>query len=169
MHLYIKKIFCSRITRIQNNCYLYFRFFFYNYLNYLVALIKVSVITSCLLGFMLFCRLLIFSKSTFFWKILQKCHQRVKQFIFRSDPKVCFGWSGSKLFAKMFSNQHHIAFLITTFFENFFVNTRPLVKRVHQKIKFLISKPKHMFWVLKRIVSLWRFFWEPKTYVKTDG
>ena len=26
-----------------------------------------------------------------------------------------------------------------------------------------------MLWVLKRTVSLRRFFWAPKTYVKTDG
>ena len=34
---------------------------------------------------------------------------------------------------------------------------------------FLISQPKHMFWVLKRTVSMRRFFWAPKTYVKIDG
>ena len=26
-----------------------------------------------------------------------------------------------------------------------------------------------MLWVLKRTVSMRRFFWEPKTYIKTDG
>ena len=36
--------------------------------------------------------------------------------------------------------------------------TRPLVKSVHQKIHFLISQPKHMLWVLKRTVSMRRFF-----------
>ena len=30
----------------------------------------------------------------------------------------------------------------------------------------LKSQPKHMLWVLKRTVSLRRFFWAPKTYVK---
>ena len=30
---------------------------------------------------------------------------------------------------------------------------------------FLISQPKHMLWVLKRTVSIRRFFWAPKTYV----
>ena len=31
---------------------------------------------------------------------------------------------------------------------------RPLVKSAYQKINFLISKPKHMLWGLKRTVSL---------------
>ena len=39
---------------------------------------------------------------------------------------------------------------------------RPLVKSVYQKKKkkntFLILKPKHMLWVLKRTVSMRRFF-----------
>ena len=26
-----------------------------------------------------------------------------------------------------------------------------------------------MLWILKRTVSMRRFFWAPKTYVKTDG
>ena len=35
----------------------------------------------------------------------------------------------------------------------------PLVKIAYQKkIIFLISKPKHMLWVLKRTVSMRRFF-----------
>ena len=36
---------------------------------------------------------------------------------------------------------------------------RPLVKSVYQKKNtFLIFKPKHMLWVLKRKVSMRRFF-----------
>ena len=35
---------------------------------------------------------------------------------------------------------------------------RPLVKSAYQKINFLISQPKHMLWVLKRIVSMRQFF-----------
>ena len=35
---------------------------------------------------------------------------------------------------------------------------RPLVKSAYQKINFLISQPKHMLWVLKRTVSMRRFF-----------
>ena len=46
---------------------------------------------------------------------------------------------------------------------------RPLVKSAYQKINFLISQPKHMLWVLKRTVSMRRFFWAPKIYVQTDG
>ena len=36
---------------------------------------------------------------------------------------------------------------------------------VYPKIIFLISKPKHMLWVLKRAVLMKRFFCAPKTYV----
>ena len=46
---------------------------------------------------------------------------------------------------------------------------RTLVKRVKRKINFLLSQPKHMLWVLKRTVSVRRFFWAAKKYVKTDG
>ena len=46
---------------------------------------------------------------------------------------------------------------------------RPLAKRVYPKFIFLISQQKHMLWVLKRTVSMRRFFWAPKTYDKTDG
>ena len=35
---------------------------------------------------------------------------------------------------------------------------RTLVKRAYQKNNFLISQPKHMLWVLKRTVSMRRFF-----------
>ena len=34
----------------------------------------------------------------------------------------------------------------------------PSDKSAYQKIIFLISKPKHMLWVLKRTVSMRRFF-----------
>ena len=44
-----------------------------------------------------------------------------------------------------------------------------LSKESVMKILFFISQPKHMLWVLKRTVSVRRFFWAPKTYVKTDG
>ena len=43
-----------------------------------------------------------------------------------------------------------------------------LVKSAYQKIYILISQPKHMLWVLKRTVSMRRFFWAPKIYVQTD-
>ena len=35
---------------------------------------------------------------------------------------------------------------------------RPPDKSAYLKIIFLISQPKHMFWVLKRTVSMRRFF-----------
>ena len=40
----------------------------------------------------------------------------------------------------------------------FWSTNRPLVKSVYQIINFLISQLKHMLWVLKRTVSLRRFF-----------
>ena len=40
-------------------------------------------------------------------------------------------------------------------------------KSLYQKM-FFYSQPKHMLWVFKRTVSIRRFFWAPKTYVKTD-
>ena len=43
-------------------------------------------------------------------------------------------------------NYDLLKFLITLF--------RPLVKSVYQKINFLISRPKHMFWVLNERVLL---------------
>ena len=36
--------------------------------------------------------------------------------------------------------------------------SRPPDKSVKQKIIFLISQPKHMLWVLKRTISMRRFF-----------
>ena len=42
------------------------------------------------------------------------------------------------------------------------------VKSALRKFNFLISKPKHMLWVLKRTVSMRRFFLALKTYVKID-
>ena len=40
---------------------------------------------------------------------------------------------------------------------------RPLVKSLYQKNGyFVISQPKHMLWVLKRTVSMRRFFKHPK-------
>ena len=48
-------------------------------------------------------------------------------------------------------------------------NIRPLVKSAYQIFNFLISQSKHMLWVLKRTVSMRRFFLAPKTYVQTDG
>ena len=46
---------------------------------------------------------------------------------------------------------------------------RPLDKTVYLKIIYLIFEAKHMLWVLKRTGSMRRFFWAPKTDVKTDG
>ena len=44
-------------------------------------------------------------------------------------------------------------------------NTRPPDKSARLKIIFFISQPKHLLWVLKRTVSMRRFFWAPKTHV----
>ena len=43
---------------------------------------------------------------------------------------------------------------------------RPPDKSTYWKIIFLISEPKHMFWVLKRTASMKRFFWAPKHMFK---
>ena len=44
---------------------------------------------------------------------------------------------------------------------------RTLIKSVYQKKKKnLISQPKHMLWVLKRPISMRRFFWAPKRWVR---
>ena len=37
-----------------------------------------------------------------------------------------------------------------------------------EKLMFLFLN-QNMLWVLKRTVSLRRFFWAPEKYVKTDG
>ena len=50
----------------------------------------------------------------------------------------------------------------------FVIVFRTLVS-VYRKFNFLISQPKHMLWVLKRTVSMRRFFLAPKTYVQTNG
>ena len=42
---------------------------------------------------------------------------------------------------------------------------RPPDKSAYWTIIFFISHPKHMLWVLKRTVSMRRFFWAPKTHV----
>ena len=42
---------------------------------------------------------------------------------------------------------------------------RPPDKSEYLKIIFLISQPKHMLWVLKRTVSMRRFFRLPTTHV----
>ena len=44
-----------------------------------------------------------------------------------------------------------------------------LLLRVRNNFFFFISQPKLMLWVLRRTVSMRRFFWAPKTYAKTDG
>ena len=45
----------------------------------------------------------------------------------------------------------------------------PLQTKFAGGINILISQPKHMLWVLKRTVSMRRFFLAHKTNVKTDG
>ena len=42
---------------------------------------------------------------------------------------------------------------------------RPPDKSAYWKIIFFIYHPKHMLWVLKRTVSMRRFFLAPKTHV----
>ena len=47
--------------------------------------------------------------------------------------------------------------------------TRPLDRSAQLKLNFRISQPKCMLWVLKRTVSMRRFFWAPKKNDKTTG
>ena len=85
---------------------------------------------------------------------MTKCHivgnhvtARINLDILTCDPLIC--------------TLNHHRFIISSQMEKFIgiqrIN-RPLVKSVYQKINFLISHPKHMLWVLKRTVSLRRFF-----------
>ena len=48
--------------------------------------------------------------------------------------------------------------LLTEIFTLLSQSSRPLVKSAYQNNSFLISQRKHMLWVLKRTVSLRRFF-----------
>ena len=64
---------------------------------------------------------------------------------------------------------HHYLLLKKSLYISFIkytVITRPLVKSAYQKYNFLVSKPKHMLWVLKRTLSMRPFFWAPKTWVR---
>ena len=56
----------------------------------------------------LFNRLLLIFKIHFFEKFIQECHQRVKQFGSRSGLTFCQAWSGSKLFAKVLSEDNKL-------------------------------------------------------------
>ena len=49
------------------------------------------------------------------------------------------------------------------------MNLDPHISGIYQKKNFLIFQPKHILWVLKRTVSVKRFFWAPKTYAKIMG
>ena len=53
-------------------------------------------------------------------------------------------------------------FLLLLFFSNFFISSTGLQIRVRIVKLFLIYHPKHMLWVLKRTVSMRRFFEHPK-------
>ena len=48
-------------------------------------------------------------------------------------------------------------------------NDRSFDKSAHIRINFLISRPKHMLWVLKRTISMRRFFWALKTNLSTQN
>ena len=80
---------------------------------------------------------------------------------------LCFGWEIRKLF-------FWYTLLTKGLFYWYWIlipseRSRTLVMSAYQKNNFLISKPKHTLWVLKRTVSMRRFFWAPNTYVETDG
>ena len=53
--------------------------------------------------------------------------------------------------------------------KNYSLWNRPLSKSVYRKIHSLISQSNYMLWVLKRTVSMRRFFWAPKHMLKLMG
>ena len=53
-------------------------------------------------------------------------------------------------------------------FTEAFLSTGLQFRVRNENLNFFISQSKHMLWVLKRTISMRRFFWASKTYVKTD-
>ena len=64
----------------------------------------------------------------------------------------------SKLIKSVYIDSDGHLFNQKSHYHNFVVLLRPLVKSAYQKSNFRISQPKHMLWVLKRTVSMRRFF-----------
>ena len=80
---------------------------------------------------------------------------------------VCAGWSEPLLVAHTTLLENSCTHgSMESQFHSMCVNYRTLVKSAYQKNDFLIFQPKHMLWVLKRTVSMRRFFWAPETYAK---
>ena len=74
----------------------------------------------------------------------------------RVDTKVTGGKRGNFKLTKY--SKFVLSYRTYNFLKNFCDNFGPLVKSAYKKISFLISQPKYMLWVLKRTVSVRRFF-----------
>ena len=72
----------------------------------------------------------------------------------RSNLSICGGGVGTSVFSENNTTDLSIKY---TDSKTKHIH-RPLVKSAYQKINFLISQPKHMLWVLKRTISMRRFF-----------
>ena len=94
---------------------------------------------------------------------------------------VFMGWTSTKQRIKCLAHGHNTVTLVSLETSSPSIKSnilplshctshkfRTLVKSVYRKNSFLISQPKLMLWVLKRTVSMRRFFWAHKTYVKTN-
>ena len=75
--------------------------------------------------------------------------------------------SGDQLISSLWSNplQWKKIFEDNLFFGMKTCIYRPPDKSAYWTIIFFISHPKHMLWVLKRTISMRRFFWASKTHV----
>ena len=59
--------------------------------------------------------------------------------------------------------------LLLVVYTQTFKDSRPLVKRVYQKINFHTPQLKHKLWVLKRTISMKLFSEHPKRMLKQMG
>ena len=79
---------------------------------------------------------------------------------------------GSVFFSVFFSDRL-VSLPVKIYRENLKNIKQALTLKLHTGLKLRVHTkkltPKHMLWVLKRTVSMRRFFLAPKTYVKTNG
>ena len=59
--------------------------------------------------------------------------------------------------------------VVTEILQDLEILKRLLKHNANLKIRINYYLTKHKLWALKRTISLRRFFWAPKAYVKTDG
>ena len=98
--------------------------------------------------FMFFSNISYLFSGEHYIKIHHLCGDGIEQSVKICDGKWLYSWPS------FLSNPHtHVKY------------SRPPDKSASWKIYFLISQPKHMFWVLKRTVSMRRSFLASKTHV----